>query len=1361
MNQFRLHFFSIKNYTILKNAGFKLFAILIATVCFTNVFAQINPAKQGAPRKVVRCATTEYYREQEARDPQFRAKAQAEANRLLQAAANRNASARPANTNGVMVIPVVFHVIGTAANQAFASDAMLQRQIDVLNRDWGGLNPDSIKIPPVFKAEFGHSVIRFALAKRSPTGAATNGIERRISAATYTANTHNDMKHTAAGGMDQWDGTLYYNVWLGTFTDGLLGIATFPNTSPANEQGVCIDLGSIDQPCNSPFAGSFDGGRTLVHETGHYMYLFHIWGDDGGACTGSDWGSPYGALPASCTDDTPNQADASSGCLSGVQLDACATTAPGFMYQNYMDYTDDACYGMFTVNQNCRAENALTLYRSTLLTSPGLTAPTPINNNARISEITNPESRGYACGASTSISLCNGNSFSPNVMLVNDGDAPLTSTTFKIFVNNVLLTTQNWTGNIVPGDFAWVTLAPISPATGTNQKLMIVSSNPNGQPDGNTAGDTCRATYSLSTASSVLTPPMPAESFQNATFPPTNWQNNPTGANGWARSTNAGNPGNASSIFNCFNIAAGGVGYLVTPKFTTAGAGSFTLNFNVAYAQYDAASIDRLEIVYSTDCGTTWLPTGYDKQQAALATNGGAFVTANFIPTANQWRTETVNLSIPCGAPTAALSFAFRATSGFGNNIYVDNVSVSSSPSVPLNAGISGVTYPSGIMCPNVFQPIVTLNNFGTTDLTSVTFNYKVDAAGTLKTYNWTGNLPGCAGASTVVTLPAYTGPTTTGNHTFLVYTTNPNGSADQAPGNDTARSVYVQSPSINLPINLGFNSNPFPPTGGYAIINPDAGITWARTNTAGFPGGSIFMDAFNYQPDANGNLGQVDIFRTPNIGSAWDTLNIEFDVAYAQYDATSADILEVVYSNDCGATWLPTGYRKSQSALATNGGAFVTAQYVPAASEWRHEKIKFYSCTNASTMIGFKFTNGFGNELYVDNINITGIKAPQYDAAPTTIYPYDVLCGANTFTPSVTIVNHGSEELDSVTINYQLDNGPVNHILWHGVLARCIDTTTVTLTPLNIAAGLHTLTVFTSNPDGVADQRPSNDTLKKTFFNAQTIPTPVSEGFESTSFPPANWFYINPDGSTTWKRSTQAAKTGIASMTINGFNYPTANNKDMFVSSVISNNATIDSMFVSFDYSYKQGLQYPGSTVLPLDTLEVMVTTDCGATYQSVWKKWGNELQTVNDPNISDTLGYVPSAYGSPWRNINIYLTPYVNYNNYQVYFVAKTNKQNNIWMDNINIYSKTLPQRLKDQGYLIYPNPFSNSFLIHHTTAPVDLQATQVYNSTGQLVWEQHYNGDASNQITVDMKKMASGVYVLKMVYSNKTIVERLVKN
>jgi hypothetical protein len=358
---------------------------------------------------------------------------------------------------------------------------------------------------------------------------------------------------------------------------------------------------------------------------------------------------------------------------------------------------------------------------------------------------------------------------------------------------------------------------------------------------------------------------------------------------------------------------------------------------------------------------------------------------------------------------------------------------------------------------------------------------------------------------------------------------------------------------------------------------------------------------------------------------------------------------------------------------------------------------------------------------------------------------------------------NAGIDTIKTLQINYQLDGGAVNSFNWTGSLAKCENATT-TLPSGTAAIGTHVIKIFTSLPNGLQDQFTDNDTLTKTFSIFSTTPTatPVFEGFEDIVFPRPNWGVQNVTGGTTFERSVLSAKTGIASMVINNANVLNSFGAiDYFITPLVQNSTTFDSVFVDFDLAYKAGQQYPGSGNSPIDTLEILATKDCGKTFISVWKKWGEALQTTNDINNSNNNLFVPNTKAD-WKKQRIYLTPLVGADNFQLYFAVRGNKQNNLWLDNINITSQILPQRLKKQGYLIYPNPFISTFLIHHSAVqpPVDLQSVQVFNTAGQLVWSRQYNGNADRQITVDLKTLSSGVYVLKLIYTNKTIVERIVK-
>jgi hypothetical protein len=86
-------------------------------------------------------------------------------------------------------------------------------------------------------------------------------------------------------------------------------------------------------------------GRTLTHEMGHYLNLYHTWGD--GDCSVDDE-----------VEDTPNCSGQLFGCPNIAPVDC--PPAPPRMIANYMDYTDDVCMNIFTQGQKARMRSSLT-----------------------------------------------------------------------------------------------------------------------------------------------------------------------------------------------------------------------------------------------------------------------------------------------------------------------------------------------------------------------------------------------------------------------------------------------------------------------------------------------------------------------------------------------------------------------------------------------------------------------------------------------------------------------------------------------------------------------------------------------------------------------------------------------------------------------------------------------------------------------------------------------------------------------------------------------------------------------------------------------------------------------------------------
>jgi hypothetical protein len=234
----------------------------------------------------------------------------------------------------VIRIPVVVHVVWRTPAENI-SQAQIDSQIAVLNRDFRAQNSDISTVPSVFSGLVSDSRIEFFLATEDKDGNPTSGVTRRQT--TVASFTHDDkIKSQAAGGQDPWPTDKYLNIWVGKLGGGLLGYAQFPG-GPANTDGVVIThtgFGTVGTA-----AAPFDKGRTATHEIGHWLNLFHIWGDDGTGCGGSD----------QCA-DTPNQAGPNTGVPSFPHV-TCGNGPNGDLFMNYMDYVDDGAMVMFTKGQ--------------------------------------------------------------------------------------------------------------------------------------------------------------------------------------------------------------------------------------------------------------------------------------------------------------------------------------------------------------------------------------------------------------------------------------------------------------------------------------------------------------------------------------------------------------------------------------------------------------------------------------------------------------------------------------------------------------------------------------------------------------------------------------------------------------------------------------------------------------------------------------------------------------------------------------------------------------------------------------------------------------------------------------------------
>lgn len=299
-----------------------------------------------------------------------------------------------------------------------------------------------------------------------------------------------------------------------------------------------------------------------------------------------------------------------------------------------------------------------------------------------------------------------------------------------------------------------------------------------------------------------------------------------------------------------------------------------------------------------------------------------------------------------------------------------------------LDASIASYANVVPLSCTSTFDPSLTLTNTGLTALTAVDFSYKVNN-GTATAFSWTGNL--AAGASTSVVFPTQT--LTAGNNTFNASITAVNGIVD----NETANNTFTSSVNANLaaplttPVVQGFTTNTFPPLN-WNKVNGGSTYTWVRYSV-----GSTGLTGSAKMAFWNAAAGDVDELISAKVDlSTANAPTLNFKIAKAYYTGL-IDQLDVLASSDCGVTWTNI-WSKAEPQLNTVG-ANTTAEYivgVTAAGDWRTETANLSSFVGQpEVLINFRATSAYGNDLYLDDINIqSAVGIAELGVQPVKLFP-------------------------------------------------------------------------------------------------------------------------------------------------------------------------------------------------------------------------------------------------------------------------------------------------------------------------------------------------------------------------------------
>jgi hypothetical protein len=289
-------------------------------------------------------------------------------------------------------------------------------------------------------------------------------------------------------------------------------------------------------------------------------------------------------------------------------------------------------------------------------------------------------------------------------------------------------------------------------------------------------------------------------------------------------------------------------------------------------------------------------------------------------------------------------------------------------------------------------------------------------------------------------------------------------------------------------------------------------------------------------------------------------------------------------------------------------------------------------------------------------------------------------------------------------------------------------------------APGTYQAILTVTDGNGQSD----SDTLAVT-VQAFVPPTAVQADFES-GFPPAGITIDNPNNDAQWSLCSTAG------------GYGSSPNSAYFRNYVYDVTGTADDLRVHFDASAALSgpltfdvahAVYGGQYT---DTLEVLASTDCGASFALLYKKWGADLATA--PN--NTNEFFPAA--SEWRTDSIDLSAFSGAPHLVVAFRNKGAWGNNVFIDNIRIQTSGIGlQESAPAQFRVYPNPVSAKGALTVVNPLGEPVQARLINGQGQVVLQQLLG--ASGMLDLRPANLPAGVYFLNLKGETRMENHRLV--
>lgn len=342
---------------------------------------------------------------------------------------------------------------------------------------------------------------------------------------------------------------------------------------------------------------------------------------------------------------------------------------------------------------------------------------------------------------------------------------------------------------------------------------------------------------------------------------------------------------------------------------------------------------------------------------------------------------------------------------------------------------------------------------------------------------------------------------------------------------------------------------------------------------------------------------------------------------------------------------------------------------------------------------------------------------------------------------------NIGHETLSSVEIKYSLD-GVENSFVWTGNLLP-FEHIEVDLPVINnLTDGAHVLECELGLLNGnYTDQTNSDDIQTISFYSG--IPESNIPYFEDFEGDINDWHFEEHHNIFEWFLDDEVSKSGQNSLGV--FNSPLYFNTQDLVESVYSpvidlSSSTSPTLTLSFNLAYNYLKYAPPAATQDFtfaDTLEIFISTDCGETYNSIYKNAGETLATASQPILNPLTiqACIFNPADTNWSKIEIDISGYSSQNEVRFKMAYSSNLGGSLYIDDFSINNEPLSSaELINPKMSIYPNPAKDFMKISHNKD--EKLNLEIFSALGVNVFKNKVNTNER----INISNLPAGSYIVK---------------